>query len=359
MSRLATPAVLSILSLTLVVSATAHADITIEEQIGLQGSGFMAMANMSGKTVTTISGKRARTDSDLQMQSRLVRMFANDGPTAQIVRLEEDKVYDLQLKKKRYTETSLAESRAQMEKVLEQQRQAQEQQQQQAGTGVDESECEWLPPKVDVQRTGEKSTIAGFAAERVTVSAVQSCKVKNSDQVCDFGLSLDQWVAPEFEGDSEALEYQRAFAEKMGFTAATSRDLSERAEAMFGRYKDLWTELGTKMRDIKGYPVKSSFGFGMGGPQCQDAQQAQADQPAASPTDIAGQIGGALGGLFNKKKKDKAAEESAPATQASTLPNGLTPMMTLTSELVSVSRASVSPQMFEVPADFEKVTAGQ
>ena len=89
------------------------------------------------------------------------------------------------------------------------------------------------------------------------------------------------------------------------------------------------------------------------------AAATQADQPAASPTDIAGQIGGALGGLFNKKKKDKAAEEPASATQASALPNGLTPMMTLTSELVSVSRASVSPQTFEVPADFEKVSASE
>ena len=354
MSRFATYAVLSALSVTL-ASAVAHADITIEEQIGLQGSGVMSMANMSGKTVTTISGKRARTESDLQMQSRLVRMFTPDGPTAEIVRLEEDKVYELQLKKKRYTESSLAERRAQIQKVMEQQREAQAQQQQ-TGSGVDESQCEWLPPKVDVQRTGEKSTIAGFDAERVTVSAVQSCKVKDSEQVCDFGLSLDQWVAPEFEGDAEAIEYQRAWAEKMGFTASSSRDFSERAEAMFGRYKDLWSELGAKMRDIKGYPVKSSFGFGMGGPQCQDAKQPQTDQPAATPGDIAGQIGGAIGGLFSKKKKDKAAEQPVAAA-AGTLPNGLTPLMTLTSELISVSRATVSPQTFEVPSDFEKISA--
>jgi hypothetical protein len=353
MSRSATQAMFPVLVLTL-SSGVGHADITIEEQISLKGSGFMSMANMNGKTVTTIAGQRARTESDLQMQSRLVRMFAQDGPTAQIVRLDEDKVYELQLKKKRYTETSLADHRAQLQQALEQQRQAQAQQQQ-TGSGVDESQCEWLPPKVDVVRTGEKGTFAGFDAERVTVSAVQSCKVKDSDQVCDFGLSLDQWVAPQFEGDAEAVAYQRAYAEQMGLTAYQSRDLAERAEAMFGRYKDLWAELGTKMGDIKGYPVKSSFGFGMGGPQCQDPKQA--DQPAASPGDIAGQIGGAIGGLFGKKK-DKAAERAA-APEASTLPNGLTPLMVLTSELVSVSRASVSPQAFEIPADFQKVGAGE
>jgi hypothetical protein len=355
MSCSATYARLPVLLLTL-SSGVGHADITIEEQISLKGSGLMSMANMSGKTVTTIAGRRARIEGDIQMQSRLVRMFARDGQTAQIVRLDEDTVYELQLKQKRYTETSLADHRARIQHALEQQQQAQAQQQQ-TGSGVDESQCEWLPPKVDVVRTGEKGTFAGFDAERVIVSAVQSCKVKDSDQVCDFGLSLDQWVAPQFEGDAEAIAYQRAYAEQMGLTASQSGDLAERAEAMFGHYEDLWAELGTKMRDIKGYPVKSSFGFGMGGPQCQDSKQAQADRPVASPGDIAGQIGGAIGGLFGKKK-DKAAEQAA-APESSTLPNGLTPMMVLTSELVAVSRASVSPQTFEIPADFQKVGTGE
>jgi hypothetical protein len=355
MSRSAISAALLLLALTL-SGGVGHADITIEERISLKGSGIMSMANMSGKTVTTIAGKRGRTESDLQMQSRLVRLFAPDGKTAQIVRLDEDTVYELQLDKKRYTATSLAEHRARLQQALDQQQQAQAQQQQ-TGSGVDESQCEWLPPKVEVMRTGEKGTFAGFDAERVTVSAVQSCKVKDSNQVCDFGLSLDQWVAPRFEGDAEAIAFQRAYAEQMGLTAAQSGDLAERAEALFGRYEDLWRELGTKMRDIKGYPVKASFGFGMGGPQCQDLKEGQADSPAQRPGDIVGQIGGAIGGMFGKKK-DKAAEQAA-AAETGLLPNGLTPMMVLTSELVSVSRASVSPQEFEIPPDFQKVDASQ
>ena len=293
---------LSCVLFLMAAGASTRADITMEEHIGVQGSGAMSMANMSGKTVTAISGNRARTESDLQLQSRLMRMFAHDGPTAEIVRLEEDKVYELQLKKRSYTETSLADHRAQLQKVLDQQRQAQAQQQQ-TSAGIDETQCEWLPPKVDVQRTGEKATVAGFEAERVTIMAVQSCKVKNSNQVCDFGLSLDEWVAPKFEGDTEAIAFQRAFAEKMGLTASSSRDLAERAEVMFGRYKDLWADLGKKMRDIHGYPVRSTFGFGMGGPQCQDVRQAQSSQPAANPGAIAGQIGGAIAGLLGKKKQ--------------------------------------------------------
>jgi hypothetical protein len=355
MVRFNRPARIAVSVLTLSIASTlAHADIAIEERISLQGTGFMSLANMNGRSITTISGKNARMESDMQMQSRLARVFARDAATADIVRLEDDKVYQLDLKKKSYTESSLAEQRAQLEKILEQQRQAQAQQQQ-TGTGVDESQCEWLPPQVEVNRTGEKATFAGFDSERVTITAVQSCKVKNTNQVCDFALAMDQWVTPDFDGDSEAIAFHRAYAEKMGFNAATSRDFAERAEAMFGRYKDMWTELAAKLMDVKGYPVKSSIGFGMGGPQCQDAQAQAQQSPMTGMGGITGQIGGALGGLFGKKKKQEDAAAASTQTASAALPNGVVPLMTLSSELVSVTRAPADRQLFEVPTDFKKV----
>jgi hypothetical protein len=331
----------------LVLGGAARADLTMEEHISTQGSGVMSMANMQGKSVTQISGDRSRRESEMQMQSRLVNMFNRGGPTAEIVRLDQDKVYELQLKKKTYSETSLADQRARLQKSMDQMQQAQGQQQQTAA-GVDESKCEWLPPKVDVKRTGEKGTFAGFKAERVLVNAVQSCKVKDTPQVCDFALSFDQWLAPDFDGDQEALAYQRAYAEKMGMPAAGSRDFSERTEALFGRYKDLWHELGAKLKDLKGYPVKSSVGFGVGGAQCQ-SRSSESGASEGGPGGIAGALGGLIG-----RRKDKSAGES-PAAAAATLPNGVVPFITVTSELVSVSHSAVSPQVFEVPADYKKI----
>src|SRR5215208_6299097 len=129
--------------------AIAQADITLEERLSVEGAGLMRMANMAGTTKTTIAGDRSRIESDLQMQSRLVRMVARGvgGPTADIVRLDEGKVYQLDLKKKQYTESTFAEMRTKLE--------AAQQQAQQAGgqttpTPLDESECEWSEPKAEV-----------------------------------------------------------------------------------------------------------------------------------------------------------------------------------------------------------------
>src|SRR5262249_34487394 len=82
-------------------SQAARADITIEQRMSVEGAGVMAMANMTGTSVTSISGDKAHMQHDVQMQSRMMRMFARGiGPTGEIVRLDQDKVFELDLKKK-------------------------------------------------------------------------------------------------------------------------------------------------------------------------------------------------------------------------------------------------------------------
>jgi len=334
--------------------AVAHADITTEERVTVGGPGGMKMLNMSGTTVTTIAGDRARTDSNLQFESGMLRAFARGaGQTSEIVRLDQDKIYELHPTKKTYSEATFAERRAQLQQSMQKMQESQNSQQQ-AATGVDESKCEWSDPKAEVIRSGEKATIAGYQAERVVINASQTCTDKETGQACDFGLTLDQWLAPGFEDAQETLAYQKAYAEKLGLTATASRDFAERAQTMFGRYKGIWSEVAAKTRDLKGHAVKASFGLGMGGPQCQNAKQAQAsDGGATTPGGVAGAIGGALGGLLGKKKKEQQPASAAPPPAT---PNGLVPLMTVSTELVSVNRNAVDPQTFEVPTEYKKVT---
>src|SRR4030095_3136140 len=89
------------------VSAAAQADVTMQEQMSLSGVGMVENADMSGTTTTVISGDRARTESNMQFESGMMRTFARGagGPHVQIVRLDQDKIYSLDPKKKTYTET--------------------------------------------------------------------------------------------------------------------------------------------------------------------------------------------------------------------------------------------------------------
>jgi len=148
----------------------------------------------------------------------------------------------------------------------------------------------------------------------------------------------------------------------MGLDLTTGRggfgggDINQRAQSMFGRYQGIWGEVVAKTKDVKGYPVKTSFAFAFGGPQCKSAQSQQqadsgGDSTPTTPGGLAGAMAGKLGSMFHKKQDDApaAADPAAPV-----LPDGLIALITMTSELVSVSTAGVSADLFEVPADFKK-----
>jgi hypothetical protein len=345
-------------------AATAQADITIERTTSVDGVGAMAFANMSGASKTSISGDKSRTDSDMKMRSKIIGFLARNaiGPSAEIVLLDQDKLYHLNVNKKEYTETTFEQLRAQMQKISDQMDASEEKQQPSA---VDQSKCAWLPAKVDVAKSGEKAQFAGYDAQRVTVTAIQPCQDKETGAICEVVLVLDEWTSTDFAQSSEARKFYSAYASKMGIGMSNSQDVSERAKALFGQYKGLWTEVAAKMQSVKGYPVKSSFTLGVGGSQCKDsnsqpaqsAQTSQTDSSSPSPSGIAGALVGKLGGLFQKKKDtaDGPAAPPAPALAPVAMPPGDVALMTVASQVVSVSTNALSADAFTVPAGFKKI----
>ena len=349
----------SLLILTL-CAAPAFADVSIKHNTRIEGVGLMKFMNMSIVSETAVSKDRARTDTQMNADSRMVRMFAGKGST-EIVRLDLDTVYTLEPDKKRYSEISLAQQRAEIEKAMADARTAQAGQPQNPA-GLDESNCEWSEPETEVIRYDDRETVAGFSAERLTITASQSCTDrKNPAQVCRYRLAMDQWLSPEMPGGEELLDYYRAYSERLGFDVSRSRDFAQRAESMFSGYQDIWQEVVAQMQEVNGYPVKSSFALAIGGPQC-----GMADQPSLGEVEtpsvgqsvgraVGGSIGGAIGGLFGRKKKE--AEEAAPVEtkpEQVTTVDGLQPFLTISSELISASTGSVSADQFTVPAGYRK-----
>jgi len=101
----------------------------------------------------------------------------------------------------------------------------------------------------------------------------------------------------------------------------------------------------------------------VGGAQCKDpnAQQAQAGQAQSAPTDngpsgLAGAVAGKLGGFFHKNKSDAdaPATQPPPAMTPVAVPEGDVALMTVSSQLTSVSTDAASTDAFTVPAGFKK-----
>jgi hypothetical protein len=341
-------------------ACVAHADVTIVRSTTVEGVGAMSLGNMSGTSTTIISGDKSRTQSDVKMQSKLVGFLARNavGPTAEIVLLDQDRILHVNINKKEYTETTFEQMRAQLQKATDQMSQSQDNRQQ--PSAVDQSKCVWLPAKVAVSKTGEKAQYGGFDSERTIITAAQPCQDKDTGSICEVALILDQWLSADFQEGAEVRRYYTTYAAKMGMDAAGMQDASQRAKAMFSQYKDIWTQVAAKMQGVKGYPVRTGFTLAMGGPQCKDpkAQQAQSgdsDDSSGSSGGLAGAVAGKLGGLFHRKSdSDSPPAQPAPAVTPVPVPAGDVALMTVSSQLVSVSTDSVGADAFTVPADFKK-----
>ena len=150
------------------------------------------------------------------------------------------------------------------------------------------------------------------------------------------------------QSSGEALKYQQAYAQALGLgtTATTSRDIAERAQAMFGRYKGIWSEIAREERGDEGLSDEDLvLAFAIGGPQCKNAQDSQSSPssassgqssadasanqnsgssaPPTSPGEAAAQIGNKLAGFFKKNASasgsgsDSAAQSSSSSGSAS------------------------------------------
>jgi hypothetical protein len=290
------------------------------------------------------------------MESRLVRMFAKGmGQNSTIVLLDADKLYELDSKKREYREISLTDQRAQLQKAMNEGGKPGASAQP-APTGMDESQCEWSEPKVDVRKGGNSATIAGFPAQQMTIVARQSCTDRKSGAVCDIALSLDEWIAPGFDAGDEARAFNLAYANQMGLDTAADESMS-RAQALFGRYQGAWSKVVEQMRTVKGYPVKSSFALGFGGAACKGkgdesggTTASSSSAGASSPSALGAQI---VGSLFGRKK----AQAEPAATAAEPAIAGMEDLfipVRVHSELISASHDPLPSDTFQVPSGFKK-----
>ena len=99
----------------------ALADITIEQQVAIDGFGPMKLGAMEGKNVTAISKDAARTEHQTQLKSKFMRALVKgaSGNTVQIIRLDQERIDEIDVANKQYTEISFQEMRDNMNQALQ------------------------------------------------------------------------------------------------------------------------------------------------------------------------------------------------------------------------------------------------
>jgi hypothetical protein len=329
----------------------ARADVTVTQHLTTSGFGSIGLGAMEGTTVTSIAGNRARSEGTFQFKSRLLRVLTRHlGDSLEIIRLDEDRVYEVDMRHKSYTEMSFADFRAQEAKAAQQMQEAQNQHAATSSTAVDESQCEWSSPKSEVKQTGEHASIAGIDTQRAVVSVTQSCTDKKEGQTCDFVFQLDEWLAADVPGSKEQREFWQAYAQKLDLHGEVTALQARGGQMVFGRYKDAWKEALTNAASLQGQPLRTVVAIQVGGPQCKTAEQSQPERPSVTENPAA-----AVVGLLGKLRKKHAEPE--PADAATAPPPGMVELFRMTTETTAITTDAVAADKLQVPAGFKKKEA--
>lgn len=340
MTRIRTIAALTLTGLAL-SSYSLRADVRADQKSRVEFAGMLGrMTNMFG-------GKAAREGVTSSIAVKGDRKATMNEATGQIIDLAEEKIYDLDLKKKNYKVTTFAELRRRMEEA---QKKADEDARKDAGKANDkpaaaDPNAKEMEIDFDVKNTGAKKSINGFDTHQTVVSITVREKGKTVEQGGGMIMTSDMWLAPKIAAMKEINDFDIRYAKQLYGTviAGVSAEQMAAAMALYPMMKQALGKMTTDGSKIDGTPIQTTTTMDTVKSAEQIAEEAKASE-SDSKAD-SGSVGGLLGGFAKKMAAKKMGGDDAAKPRAT--------FMTMTSEVLKVT-TDVTSADIAVPVGFKE-----
>lgn len=264
---------------------------------------------MLGRVVGIFGGKAAREGIVSTSAVKGDRKSTMNDSTGQIIDLTEEKIYDVDLKKKEYKVTTFAEMRQRIKEAKEQaEKDAREQAgKEQAGTeeqkkeeqqkGQQEPIKEW-ELDFDAKETGQKKPIAGHDARQVIMTVTLREKGKTLEENGGVVMTSDTWFGPNIAALKELSDFDTRYYKKLYGEEAFGLAAEQMAMvmAMYPMVKQASDRLKQEGNKLDGTALASVTTFEAVKSKAQLAQQQQ-------QTSQEGSGGGGIGGMLARKIK--------------------------------------------------------
>lgn len=311
-------AVLPVVALT-VAPLAADVKTRDKSQVKLEG--------MLGRMAGMFGGKAVREGVVTTNAVKGNRKVEMNDTTGRIVDLGEEKVYELDVKKKTYTVTTFDELRRRMREArekAERETPKEEQPQQQAGKPEKELEID-----VDVKETGQKKAIAGHDAREVVTTVTVREKGRTLEEGGGLVLTANSWMGPVIPAMKEIAEFElrywKAIApEAVGLSAEQMAALS----ALYPMLKQAMERMKTEGTRLEGTALATTSVLEAVKSKEQLEQQSQQSG------------GGGIGGMLARRMMKKDTNPRAT-------------VFTITHETLEIS-TSVAPADLDIPAGFKE-----
>lgn len=302
------------------VKTREKSQVKIEGIIGRMMNMFGGKAAKEGVVATTaVKGNRKATMND---------------STGQIIDLSEEKIYDLDLKKKTYEVTTFDELRRRMQEAKEKAQKDAEREQpkdekpQKADQPQKEYEVDF-----DAKETGQKKQLAGYDTREVVMTITVREKGKTLEDSGGFVMTADSWLGPQIPALKELHDFNMRYLKQLQGPDAMGMSAEQMAMvvAMYPMLKQASDRLSKEGAKLQGTPLATTTTFDVVKSKEMMAQQAESSNS-----------GGGLGGMLARKiaKKDNTAQPRST-------------IFTVFGETQEVS-TSVAAADIDLPADFKQ-----
>ena len=260
----------------------------------------ISLGGMIGKVFNIFGGKAAKEGIVATTAVKGNRKATMNDSTGQIIDLAEEKVYDLDMKKKTYEVTTFDELRRRMREAREKaEKDAAREQGKEEKAEKSEPQKEY---EVDfnVKETGQKKQLAGYDTHEVVTTITVREKGKTLEEAGGIVMTSASWLAPQIAALKELTDFDIKYWQKLQGPDAMGMS-AEQLATVIGMYpgvKQAMERLQTEGTKLQGTSLATTTTVEGVKSKEQAAQQAES-----------GRSGGGLGGMLARKmaKKDSDA----------------------------------------------------
>src|SRR5688572_24453481 len=330
-------------------SAVVSADVRTDQRVKFQLGGAV------GKLVNMFGGKGAREGVTTTVAVKGNRKVTLSDTTGQIIDLSEEKVYDLDMKKKTYKVTTFAQMRAEMEKARrEAEQMARQEQQQTRETNEPSKPAEKDPNQkefevdFDLKNTGATRNVNGFDTKQTVMTITVREKGKTLNDAGGMVMTTDMWLTPNAPSTDDIAAFDMKYAKQLYgptvMNGASAQDMAM-AMAMYPQIKPALDKMAAEGTKVEGTAILSEMKMESVPPGTANTTSAAMPAPEAPP-EKKGRFGGLMGGL---KKMAEAGQQQQSGEQK---PQRAI-IMTTTVEMLKLT-PDVTADVVAIPAGFKE-----
>src|SRR5687767_11574575 len=298
-------------------SAILSADIRTDQRVRFELGGAV------GKLINMFGGKGAREGVTSTVAVKGNRKATLSDSTGQIIDLSEEKIYDLDMKRKTYKVTTFAQLRAEMEKARrEAEQQAREMERETPSEPEQPSQPAQKDPNqkefevdFDLKNTGAARTINGFNTTQTVMTITVREKGKTLNDAGGMVMTTDMWLTTSAPSTDDIAEFDMKYAQKLYgptvMAGASAQDMAM-AMAMYPQIKPALDKMAAEGTKVEGTAILTEMRMEAVPPGTANQTATAVPAPEAQPEQKKGRFGGLMGGL---KKMAEASNQQSSGEQ--------------------------------------------